>query len=722
MQQYYAHKSDDGRLQPLADHLKETAELAGLFAAAFKSREHGWLIGFLHDSGKASLGFTRRLLHQGNKVDHSTLGAQFLSEAGMRALSFTVAGHHTGLADYGADTSPDEGVLARRLQKQVERTPAAESLMKGMKTLPDPPLEISPGSVTFSLAFWLRMLFSCLTDADWLDTERFMSSGQIKRGDFSTLQQMHVQLAEYLKRFDQPKTPVHRIRNGILDACLNTACYSPGLFSLTVPTGGGKTLASLAFALSHILSHQETHDFRRIIYCLPYTSILEQNGKVFEGIVGKRNVLMHYADAMFREGAESDEDDLDEKRLATENWDHPFILTTNVQFLESLFHNKPSKCRKLHNIANSIIILDEAQMLPRDYLTPSVWALEELCRNYGCTVLLMSATQPALTRFLRNKSAPREINPQINATFDALRRVKISHLGEKSLENIADYINKAPQALCIVNTKKRAKRLFDLIQGEGCFHLSTLMLPDDRLKSLKQIRHRLKEGLPCRVISTSLVEAGVDLDFPVGFREETGLDSIIQAAGRVNREGNHNSNDSYLYVFQAAGERVQDSVLQMARITQLVFSQYQDVTSPEAIHFYFEQLFHVREPFLDKKGILDMLDDDYGYAIPFARIAKDYKLIENDNRYIFIPVNHQAACIASALQQGESSRDLLRKAGQFIVQVWPNEYESLEMAEVLSTLPGNDRMSILERLEQYNPSTGLLIPENTKGGKALFDS
>lgn len=723
MDTYYAHRSEDGRLQPLTEHLEQTEDLAGQFAAAFQSEQHGRIVGKYHDIGKASTGFERRLLHNGKKVDHSTLGAQILSEAGMRALAYPIAGHHAGLADYGSETSPDDSVLARRLLKQVEQSPASRAFANNAVLLPDPPLSISHGSITFSLAFWVRMLFSCLTDADWLDTEDFMSKGQIKRGSFASLAEMSALFKKHIQRFSNPTTHVHRIRNSILDACIKAAQWTPGIYSLTVPTGGGKTIASMAFALFHALAHQKSQNFRRIIYCLPYTSILEQNGKVFEDIMGQRNVLMHYADAMFREGRETDEDDLDEKRLATENWDHPLIVTTNVQFFESLFGNKPSKCRKLHNIAGSIIVLDEAQMLPRDYLKPSVWALEELCRNYGCTVLLMSATQPGLARFLRSKAAPREINPQVKATFDALRRVQIRHLGEQSLEDIAGVIHKNKQALCIVNTKRRAKKLFDLLkQVEGCFHLSTLMLPEDRTETLNTIRNRLAEGLPCRVISTSLVEAGVDLDFPVGFREETGLDSIIQAAGRVNREGSREAKDSFLYVFRAAGEKVQAGILQMARITQLIFSQFEDVTSPEAIRAYFEQLFHIREPLLDNKKLLDMLDDEYGIAIPFATIARAYKLIENDMLGVFIPINDKTENIAAALRRGESSRELLRQLGQFTIQVWPYEYEALEMAGVLSSLPGHDRLGILENLDWYNPITGLKIPEFTKGGLALFDT
>lgn len=723
MNQYYAHKSNAGNLQPLTEHLAQTEDLAGQFAAAFQSEQHGRIIGKYHDIGKASTGFEKRLLHNGKKVDHSTLGAQILSETGMRALAYPIAGHHAGLADYGSDTSPDESVLARRLLKQVERSSASQAFANSTVLLPDPPLSISHGSITFSLAFWVRMLFSCLTDADWLDTEAFMSEGQIKRGSFASLADMSDWFEADIERFSKPTTHVHHIRNSILDACIKAAQWQPGIYSLTVPTGGGKTIASMAFALFHALTHQESHGFRRIIYCLPYTSILEQNGKVFAGILGKRNVLMHYADALFQEGWESDEDDLDKKRLATENWDHPLIVTTNVQFFESLFGNKPSKCRKLHNIAGSIIVLDEAQMLPRDYLTPSVWALEELCRNYGCTVLLMSATQPAITRFLRSKETPKEINPDVKGTFNALRRVQIRHLGDITMEEIAAKINGSKQALCIVNTKRRAKKLYDMLkQDEGCFHLSTLMLPEDRTETLNTIRSRLAEGLPCRVISTSLVEAGVDLDFPAGFREETGLDSIIQAAGRVNREGSRKAKDSFLYVFRAAGEKVQEGVLQMARVTQMVFDQFEDVTSPEAIHAYFELLFHVREPLMDKKKILEMLDDEFGIAIPFATIAREYKLIENDMLGVFIPIDDQAENIAAALQRGESSRELLRQIGQYSIQVWPYECEALEMAGVLSSVPGNDRLGILENLIWYDLKTGLKIPEYTKGGLALFDS
>lgn len=712
---YYAHKRESGELQTLQAHLTQTAKAAAEFASAFQSGSYGKTIGVVHDAGKASKGFEKRLLFNGPKVDHSTLGAQLLAQANMPALAFTVAGHHTGLPDYGAVTDFDEGVLARRLKKQLEYDPAA---IGGLPNdLGTPPLQVIPKSITFTLSVWIRMLFSCLVDADYLDTEAFMSNGAVQRGQFASPDSMLAKLTEYLLRFREPTTAVHVIRNRILDACLEAAGrVPPGLYSLTVPTGGGKTIASLAFALKLAAANQ----LRRVIYCLPYTSILEQNAGVVADIVGSRDVLTHYADAYQNAIAEREDEEY-KKRLATENWDHNLIFSTNVQFFESIFGNKPSKCRKLHRIAQSVIILDEAQMLPRDYLKPCVRMIEELCLNYGCTIVLMSATQPALAGLLSPSTPLTELNPDVQGTFAALKRTTIKHSGDVALEDIASQMNDSLQSICILNTKKKTKALYNLLQEEGCFHLSTRMLIQDRQKALEEIRERLRQGLPCRVAATSLVEAGVDLDFPLGFREETGLDSIIQAAGRVNREGKNLAQESYLYVFRLATGYVAPEIRQLSSVTQYIFTAFADVSSPEAIAAYFYRLYNVRADYLDKKEVLEKLRDGRGLSIPFATIAQDFRIIEEDQVSILIPANPEACGLIASLQAGETSRELLRKVGRHSVNVWREEFERLEMAHAVQAIGEEGRIAYLIDGQYYNCQVGLDV-ENAKGGQALFDS
>jgi len=712
MKEYYAHRNDAGDLQPLSEHLDQVAEMAAEFASFFASEHFAALLGKLHDLGKASGGFERRLFYDGPKVDHSTLGAQALNRQGAPLLAYPVAGHHGGMPDGGAETSAEERVLARRFKKTVAPCEGKYVEYLNFSLMHQCPLKAVPGSIIFSSAFWIRMLYSCLVDADFIDTENFMLGKQPRKGSAEVLF-LQAKVEEHVQKFKIPKTSVHRIRNGILEACKRNATRPPGLFSLTVPTGGGKTLSSLSFALDHA----KANNLRRVIYCMPYTSIIEQNGGVFRDIVGEGNVLMHYADAFLKTGNESDEDDGVAQKLAAENWDHNLIMTTNVQFFESLFANKPSKCRKLHNIAKSVIVLDEAQMLPRDYMRPTIRAIEELCLNYGCTVVLMSATQPSLSRFFTAKMPVMELNPDIDASFSALKRIQIQHQGSLDLRALADQLKARQQVFCVVNTKQRASELFALVQDTNSFHLSTLMLPSDREETLNQIRSLLEEDQPCRVVATSMIEVGVDFDFPTGYREEAGLDSIIQAAGRVNREGKKPFESSFLYVFRVTDAKLPAETEQAAAVTRHVFDHFDDVTSPEAIRAYFERLFDVRDPLMDKEKIMELLDDERGWSIPFETIARRFRLINKETVPIFIPRDDYAKGLAHRLRNGERNKEILRQASAYCVNISPYEFEKIKMA--LQPLSPEDNMHLLDNMNLYSPKTGLSV-RKVEGGAALL--
>lgn len=721
--EYYAHRSEEGRLQTLAEHLEEVSRLAGAFAAPFRSSSFAEILGKMHDLSKATGGFQDRLLRNGQKVDHSTFGAQVLNEKRAPILAYPVAGHHGGLPDGGSTTDPDSSVLARRLAKQVEPCEGKYRHYLSFAVPRDRPIQFFPGRQVFSLSFWVRMLFSCLVDADYLDTERFMD-GMQPRGEFAGIAEMHASLETDVRRFDTPSSAVHRMRNEILAGCRRSAALSPGLFTLTVPTGGGKTIASLCFAFDHAMAKGK----RRVIYCMPYTSIIEQNGRVFQDIVGKRNVLLHYADAFVNEDLAGDDDDGRRRMLAAENWDCNLILTSNVQFFESLFASKPAKCRKLHRIADSVIVLDEAQMLPRNYLKPSVAALEELCSNYGCSVVLMSATQPSLSHFFSKGAQVRELNPSVDSSFVQFKRAQIRHMGSVDMDTLAERLLSHQQVFCIVNTRRRAHELYKRIASDDTFHLSTLMLPVDREQTLKEIRRRLELRLPCRVVATSMIEAGVDFDFPVGYREQAGLDSIIQAAGRVNREGRNPLMESFLYVFTLEGAALRGEVHQAAQISKLILDQFEDVTSPDAVRAYFDRLFDVRRGFTDAKDIMGLLADDRGGSIPFRTIAEQFRVIELDTVPIFVRRDELAQSLAQRLLQGERSKALLRAASAYCVQVHRQELDGLMLG--LQLLSGEEPFFVLEdrvweqlangteRL-RYSPRTGLSL-DHVEGGLALM--
>ena len=541
---FYAHSKLDApkeHWQLLDEHLQNVAIRAAAFAAVFGAGEWGKTAGFLHDAGKATRQFLQRLEGKPVRVNHSLCGARHAQEQGGIfgiLLSYVIAGHHGGLPDGGLQ----EGQLHHRLKH--ERLPEDVS-PPAVDIRPDtlkPPFTSHPEHPGFSLSFFTRMIFSCLTDADFLDTEAFCTpeKASARNGHPATgLVALRDALNTHLNAVERKALPsrVNDIRKTVLHDCRARASEPLGLFSLTVPTGGGKTLSSMAFALDHAV----THGLRRVIYAIPFTSIIEQNAKVFSDVFGQDNVLEHHCN--YKSKDEPEEHGYDKWRgLAAENWDAPVVVTTNVQFFESLFSNRPSRCRKLHNIARSVIVLDEAQAIPTEYLEPCLCALKELVGQYGCTVVLCTATQPAVD----DASLPekvrlhhvREIIADPQRLYTDLKRTEVTLAGKLTDAALAARLDGHEQVLCIVGTKPQAQAVFTLLQErEGAFHLSTNMYPEHRRRVLGTIRQRLADRLPCRVVSTSLIEAGVDVDFPVVYRAMAGLDSIAQAAGRCNREG-----------------------------------------------------------------------------------------------------------------------------------------------------------------------------------------
>lgn len=496
--------------------------------------------------------------------------------------------------------------------------------------------------------------------------------------------------------------------------CLRAAHRPRGLFTLTVPTGGGKTLSSLAFALSHALEH----GLRRVIYVIPYTSIIEQTADVFREALGGDSVLEHHSNVTY----ERDDEETDFLRLAAENWDLPIIVTTNVQFFESLFANKTSRCRKLHSIANSVIIFDEAQMLPPDFLAPCVRAIEELVRNYRCTAVLCSATQPALESLFSPALRATEICSEPEALYEALRRVRFVHMGEADTASLAARLHGTLQALCVVNTRAEAQKLYEALEGEGKFHLSTLMTPLHRARTLATIRARLKNGLPCRVVSTSLIEAGVDVDFPCVIRAEASIDSLVQAAGRCNREGRLAPDDAVVYVYRPEADYAKKCpalIKMQVGIAEGVWTSFPDIAAPAAIRAYFKRLLQFRADAADAHKILPALDAcaKNGLMIPFAQVAETFKIIGSTSFNILIQKDEpRAREIAAALRAAKGSRELLREAGQYTVSVYERQYRALYNRGALEPIMGD--LAVLNDDAFYSQDMGLIIAED--GGQALF--
>lgn len=710
---YVARSREDGAYQTLEEHLNNTARLSGEFAAAFGAADWGHAIGRYHDVGKSSQAFQNRILRNGPRTDHSTAGAQEICKYYGAVAAYCVAGHHGGLPNGGSpvDTGDDSSLYGRMKKKLKSLCDYAAAGEPPKPATHYPLADASPSA--FSLALLTRMLASCLVDADRLDSEAFAEHGQVERGGYLPVETLSDRLTGHMDQFGPPTTVINEKRAEILAACRDMAEEDQGLFSLTVPTGGGKTLSSLAFALAHA----KKHGLKRVIYVIPYITITEQTADTFCKALGDDQVVEHHANATF------DEEDPQglRLRLSTENWDATVIVTTSVQFFESLFAARTSRLRKLHNIARSVVIFDEAQMIPLPYLKPCVEAIAELVHNYSCTAVLMSATQPALGPFFPEGMPLREMMPDPVELYRFFRRTTLENLGGISEEALLAQLREREQVLCIVNTRKLAQRLYKALREEGTFHLSTLMHPEHRRAVLKEVRQRLKEGKPCRVISTSLIEAGVDVDFPAVYREEAGLDSIIQSMGRCNREGKRLAAESRAYVFRLEGDdapSIPASMGQAVSVARDVFGRFEDASSLEAIEAYFQNMYYVRGQGLDQKRIVEMTEQDIGKggSIPFRDIEKAFQLIDSNTQSVVIATDPDASALVDRLQAGEHSRALLRAMGAYTVNIYQNHLQALHEAGAL--LPLGEDGWMLTMASQYDEDMGLKLDVET--GNALF--
>ena len=700
-----AHISEDGtRTQRLSEHLSGTAALAGTFAAAFGASAEGDFAGSHHDDGKNTEAFQHRL-HGGPPTDHSTAGARYAFECQNLPAAFSIAGHHGGLPDGGNPSDPrDAATLCGRCKR-----PMPEFL----RPVPAPVstaalLPAWAGRDALTSAFFTRMLYSCLVDADFLDTETFMNDGPAPRSSGDPipvlLEKVRRKAAGY--RNAPSTTEVFRQRNQVLRACQESGRTGPqGLYTLTVPTGGGKTFASLAFALEHA-AHQKMD---RVIYVIPYTSIIDQTAATFSELLGAENVLAHFSTVDYKITEREDLTPLQRRQiLASENWDAPVVITTSVQFFESLYANRSSRCRKLHNIANSVVIFDEAQTLPDGFLAPCVSAIAQLVQHYHTTAVLCTATQPDLSA-LFHRFAPelslREISPDPARLYQVLRRVTLRDLGTLSAQELCGRLAEFSQVLCVVNRRKTAQELFEQLPSEGSYCLTTLLCAADRRRQLDEIRQRLRDGLPCRVVSTSLIEAGVDVDFPFAFRELAGLDSLLQTAGRCNREGRRHPEESIVSYFRIEGLAPLSGIAQKASSMESTARNLPDLDSPEAIRRYFQERYRLRGSF-DDQAILDALEHGIqGCMFPFAQVAQKFRMINTPAHTIYIPIDEGAA-LCEALRSGYPSRPLLRRLGAYSVECYDPQFQELRAAGVLDLR--EDGSAILHNLNQYDRNVGLL--------------
>ncbi len=686
------------------------AELAATFAKGFGA-DWARLAGQWHDLGKYRPRFQKyirkasgfeadaHISGEAGKAPHSTAGAVLACEQfGIpgRVLAYLIAGHHAGLADWfgGLRERLEESASQAELTEARAAQPPSHILESGDFS---PDLRTIPGGAS-GFALWVRMLFSALVDADFLDTEAYMDAHKAaRRRAWPALTDLSACFDAHMDKLatGAEATPVNIIRADILRQCRLAAELQPGLFSLTVPTGGGKTLSGMAFALDHAKRHGK----RRIIHVIPYTSIIEQTADVFRGIFGEA-VIEHHSNAE----PEPTQETL-ASRLACENWDAPIIVTTNVQFFESLFAARTSRCRKLHNLVDSVVILDEAQLLPPEFLQPILDVLNLLSRYYGVTVVLSTATQPALSttayfdarRSIRGLDDVREIIEDPDALYSRLKRVRVSLPEDRntilSWGALAQELATHESVLAIVNTRRHARELWQAMPT-GTLHLSALMCGAHRSRLIAEIKQRLVNGVPTRVISTQLVEAGVDVDFPVVYRAMAGLDSIAQAAGRCNREGRLAEGE--VVVFNPPSRSPQGYLSKAEDASRAVLeSGGESALARQRFADYFRRLYYACD--LDAKGIGGLLTvGGQELDVKFREAAQAFRLIDDEDN-IPIVVRYQCPDRASdsvlglleILHRDGPQRWLMRKLQRYTVNLHRRQAEVLiAQGDIQELMPG----------------------------------
>jgi CRISPR-associated endonuclease/helicase Cas3 len=731
---YFAHSENDlGVRNPLKVHLEGVARRARGFAEVFGVGEAAYVAGLLHDLGKYGDLFQRRLEGKERRLDHWSIGASVcLDRYSNTETAMAIQGHHLGLQWWDRDElrkllrlDPAEIDLGGRRLTESDRTILLGRILADGITVPEGALGALSDANLASGMLDLRMLFSALTDADYLATEEHFDpeaaamrepSVELRPGDAADVLDRHL---DDLASKSDSSSAVSLMRSDLLDACCAASQMAPGLFTLTAPTGSGKTLSTLAFALRHA----RENELRRIVVVMPYLSIIDQTVGVYRealadlpGGVTERYLLEHHSMAAEAAGGDGGSDSARLRGMLAQNWDAPIIITTSVQLLESLFSNSPAACRKLHRLARSVIVFDEVQTLPLKVVVPTLAALSHLAKRYGSSVVFSTATQPAF-RHLDEKVRqycslgwrPREIVPSELRLFERARRVRVDWPRREervSWEQLAALFENLRQVLCIVNLKRHARGLFRLLEpwwGDDVFHLSTAMCPKHRGAVLEKVRTRLKARERCALVATQCVEAGVDLDFPAAYRALGPLDSIAQAAGRCNRSGKLEA--GVLRVFVPEDAAYPKGVYQQAAdLTGALLSGAGglSIDDPEGFDRYFRDLY----------SITSLEDRELGEAIQtrhFPDVRKHYRIIEQDNVNVLVAYDAgRYEELAAEVRAGGLSRDWVRRARPYAVSCYRDEAIVMEAVPLKDRTPSGDWFL---HGRNYDGATGLQVPK-----------
>ncbi len=717
-----------GNLMMLIDHLNGVAGLSKEFAEDFKLCNQAFVLGYLHDLGKYSKEFQRYVNGENIIIDHSLAGAKELIHRFYRdkdlypiskMLGMVITGHHGGLLDLGSNMDIDNGSHEAKLKRDAKNYYKGfgeidESLIKihyeeinsKLKITKDNKNKQDKKALGFIWQMMIRMLYSCVVDANFIDNERFL--GLFGKGIYKPIKKMIMDFDDFMIKFSKDKKKNSNVnilekRNEIFKKSMEAANNNRGLFTLTAPSGAGKTMAALAFSLKHMLRN----DLKRVIYVVPYTSIVDDIAENFKKMIGSINVLEHQCDFVLSD--ENIEHDYLKYDHATENWDIPIVVTTNTKFFESCFSNKSLILRKIHNISNSVIIFDEIQSIPMGYLNPCIAVLNELMTNYNSSIVLSSSTCSNFYEYFHEDIKKKKVDIVNYKDYDEVfNRTKLSYLGEQDDDYIIKKLKEHRSALCIVNTRKHAVEIYKKIkQEENVFCLSTLSTPSDRKEKIKTIYDLLKNDKKCIVISTQIVEAYMDLDFQYVYKSVSSIDSIIQAAGRCNREGLFNIGEVFVFSPSSEDAKLNNDLKNTAKYGEEILKEFgSNSLSSTAIDKYFKTKhdleFHENK--LDKKNILDNFMIERQLKLNFKACSKDFKMLES-NAYDVI-IGQAPEDLINKLKEGIISRESIRQISDYTVSIYEYEFKMLYNNDCIEII---NELIFLKNLELYDDEIGLNI-------------
>lgn len=711
--EYIGHTSDDGRKQLLLDHLNGTSKLCRENANEFWA-DIAEFVGQIHDIGKYTSGFQKRINGAENiRVEHAICGAKEVAKAPPKSyvpmIEYCVAGHHSGLPDGGTKVDGEEdSTLHGRMKRKTGDYSAYENEVK-LEYPKDNLRELFDVSnqreIIERYSFFTRYLFSCLTDADFIDTERFVTPNT-DRGIDGDFQKAYEKVCEKLNSF-KIETKLQESRSIIQEQVYKSVESNANVYTLNMPTGSGKTLCSIRAALKTAIENKK----KRIIYVIPYVSIIEQTAKVFEDIFGDvLPVLQHHSNYDFDDDKNEDENEITSEKLkrSCENWDAKLIVTTNIQFFESLYHYKGRRLRKLHNLADSVIIFDEIHMLPIDYIQPCLRAIGYVTKYLNSTAILMSATMPNYDKFMERYMSGVKIENAVKDTslFNVFDKCRYEYIGKCELASLAEKAQEYDNALIIVNKRKTARKLYDICSGNK-YHLSTYMTPLHRSEIIAKIKEDIKNGINTTVISTSLIEAGVDLDFKAVFREIAGIDNVLQSGGRCNREGKMDMGD--VFVFETDGGNYQtkkkSDIIIRANITRNLFEEFENISTDKCIKEYYGRLLNYKEKKIEENTITAIMGNDLRIdGIPFRTYAESFNFIDNQVIGIVIPCDENRGLIKE-LKDGKLS--VKRNLQRYSASVNKDEFKELFQIGIIETLDCG--VCILANTDYYKSDVGLTL-------------